>query len=308
MATVPLPANIGSYAGRQLGGGDWRTLQQYGYNPSKFGQTIGGYQVYGAGQGDVRLRAVPGATTPATTTPAAAPIAPQPARPAAPAAPQYAAGTPGGTTPSRVLVPQGMGTTATTPQTPGGATVQTAFRDQLLRQLNQDPNAVTLQDPALAAQTRAFSDAQQRAIERQQQEAAEQGFAGGNLGTGAYRQQLAGLQQQRGEAESQYGAGLLGEARNQRMQELANALGLARETIAGGEDVGLRNAALAAQTRLGESDLALRGQLGRGQLGLGLLQALLGDRQAANQLGLNAGIAGMGFNQSAMQQLLQGMR
>ena len=222
---------------------------------------------------------------PAAGAPAAAPA------PAAPVKPQLA-----------------PGTTATTPQTYGGPTVQSAFRDQLLKQLGQDPNAVTLKDPALAAQTRAFSDAQQRALERQQQEAAEQGFAGGNLGTGAYRQQLAGLQQQRGESEAQYGAGLLGEARQQRMADLMNALGLAKESIAGGEDYGLRNAALAAQTRLGESDLALRGQLGRGQLGLGLLQALLGDRQAANQLGLNAGIAGMGFNQSAMQQLLQGMR
>ena len=236
--------------------------------------------------------------TPATGAPAAAP---------APAGPPMAAGT-GPGAPSQVQVPQGYGTTATTAQQLGGATVQTAFRDQLLNQLRQDPNAVSLQDPALAAQTRAFSDAQQRAIARQQQSAAEQAFAAGAGGTGAYKTDLAGLQQQRGEAEAQYGAGLLGEARNQRMQELYNALGLARDTLAGGEDVQLRNAALQAQTSLGQGDLALRGQLGRGQLGLGLLQALLGDRQAANRLGFDVGAFNANLNQSAMQQLLSGLR
>ena len=213
---------------------------------------------------------------------------------------------PGLSSPTGALTP----TTATTPATPTPAGVpqgqpgsaapslQTAFRDQLLTQLQQqNPNQLTLQDPFLAQQSQAFSDAQQRALARQQQSAAEQAFAGGALHTGAYQSSLAGLQQQRGEAEAQYNANLLGTARDQRMAELFQALGLAKEYEA-----------LQAQTALGQGDLALRGQLGRGQLGLGLLQALLSDRQAANQLGLNAGIAGMGFNQTAMQQLLQGMR
>ena len=206
------------------------------------------------------------------------------------------------------LVPQGLGQTYATPQQAGGPTVQTQFRDALLKQLSQDPNAITLQDPALAAQTRAFSDAQQRAIERQQQTLAEQGFAGGTLGTGAYRQDLAGLQQQRGESEAQFGAGLLGEARNQRMQELYNALQLGQGQITSDEDLALRLKALQSQTALGQSDLALRSTLGRGQLGLGLLQAMLGDRQAANRLGFDVGAFNANLNQSAMQQLLAGLR
>jgi hypothetical protein len=254
----------------------------------------------GAGGGSYMIKGPAG-----TAIPAPAPIAGGAPAPAAPAKPQYAGGS---------LVPPGLGQTATTPQTPGGPTVQTAFRDQLLKQLAADPNSITLQDPALAAQTRAFSDAQQRAIERAQQEAAEQGFAGGTLGTGAYGQELRGLQQQRGESEAQFGAGLLGEARNQRMQELMNALGLARETIGQGEDIGislkdlaLREAGLKSQEKLGLSDIDLRRMLGQGNLKLGLLQAMMQDRQAANRLGFDIGSFGANLNQNAMLAAL-GMR
>ena len=304
MATVPLPANIGSYAGRQLGGGDWNTLQQYGFKPGQFGQTIGGYQVYGAGQGDVRLRQV--------TPTAPAPI---PAKPGTPAA-----AVPGGTTPAyNTPATSGLGQTYSTGAPSGltgptgapvapGSTVQTQFRDALLKQLSADPNAVSLTDPDLAPQARAFQNAQQRALEQQRRDAAEQAFAGGALGTGAYRSELAGAQQQAGEQQAQYEAGLLGSAREQRMANLMNALQLGQGQITSDEDLRLRMNALNAQTGLGAQDLALRSTLGRGQLGLGLLQAMLGDRQAANRLGFDVGAFNANLNQSAMQQLLAGLR
>ena len=238
---------------------------------------------------------------------------PAPGTAAAPAAP-------GGTTPAyNVPATTGLGQTYSTGAPPGltgptgtpvapGSTIQTQFRDALLKQLSADPNKVALTDPDLAPQARAFQDAQQRAIARQQQEAAEQGFAGGNLGTGAYRQELAGLRQQAGEQQAQFNAGLLGSAREQRMANLMNALQLGQGQITSDEDLRLRMNALNAQTGLGQQDLALRSTLGRGQLGLGLLQAMLGDRQAANRLGFDVGAFNANLNQSAMQQLLSGLR
>ena len=165
-------------------------------------------------------------------------------------------------------------------------------------------NNVNLADPDLAPQQRAFQNAQQRSQERMQQDLAEQGFAGGSLGTGAYGNDLRAVEQQRGEQESAFDAGLLKEARGLRQQQYNNAMAMGQGQIQ--SDEALRQAINASnqQYSLGAQDIGLRQQLGQGQLSLGLLQAMLQDRQSNNRLGLDAGIAGQGFNQSAMMAML----
>ena len=203
-----------------------------------------------------------------TAPPASAPVAAAPI-----AAPANTATSASSTTSS--TMPVGMSPAA-------GPGVQGAFQKSLLGLLSQDPNKVSLSDPDLAPQARAFQDAQTRSLQQQQQQLAEQAFAGGTRTTGAYGADLGALQQQQGEAIAQHNADLLGNAKQQRVQSLLGAMGLN------------------VQNTLGQGDLALRGELGRGQLGLGLLQALLGDRQANNALGLNAGEFMANLNQSAL--------
>jgi hypothetical protein len=196
-----------------------------------------------------------------------------------------------------------IGMTSSTPNvTPaGGQTVQSQFRNALLGQLNTDPNNVSLNDPGLKPQMQAFTNAQQRSQERAQQELAEQAFAGGTRGTGAYGAELGAMEQQRGENEAQFGAGLLGQERQQRLASLFQALGLGGEQLTADE-------ALRLQRELGIGDLNVRGQananqlqLGQGQLGLGLLQALLSDRQHGSSLGLQAAL---GKGQLNLQSIL----
>jgi hypothetical protein len=182
--------------------------------------------------------------------------------------------------------------TATQPGA-GGQTIQNQFRDALLGQLNTNPNTVSLSDPSLAPQVRAFQDAQTRSLAQQQQQLAEQAFAGGTRTTGAYGADLGALQQQQGEAIGQHNSDLIANEQQRRTQNLFNALGLGGNLITQGSAQGIQNS-------LGQGDLALRGQLGRGQLGLGLLQTLLGDRQANDRLGLDAGLGAANLNSAAL--------
>jgi hypothetical protein len=182
---------------------------------------------------------------------------------------------------------------AGTPGVPAGSTIQNTFRDALLGQLNTNPNDIKLTDPDLAPQARAYADEQQRATEKLQQDLAEQGFAGGALGTGAYNAELANAREQQGLNTAKYNADLLGGAKAQRLSSLFNALGLGGNLIDSASSQGV-------QQSLGQSDIALRGQLGQQQLGLGLLQALLGDRQSNNALGLQGALGAAGLNQNAL--------
>ena len=123
-----------------------------------------------------------------------------------------------------------------------------------------------------------------------QQDLAEQGFAGGALGTGAYGNDLRAVEQQRGEQESAFDAGLLRRgtraADNSRYN---NAMTMGQGQIQ--SDEALRQAINASnqQYSLGAQDIGLRQQLGQGQLSLGLLQALLrgpsGEQSARAQCG-----------------------
>jgi hypothetical protein len=182
---------------------------------------------------------------------------------------------------------------ATATQGGAGGTIQSQFRDALLGQLNTDPNSVSLTDPDLAPQARAYADEQQRSTEKLQQDLAEQGFAGGALGTGAYDAELANAREQQGMNTAKYNADLLGNAKTQRLSNLFNALGI-------GKDLLTSDASLKVQQQLGQSDIDLRSQLGKQQTGLGLLQALLGDRQSNNALGLQGALGTANLNQNAL--------
>jgi len=213
---------------------------------------------------------------------------------------QTAAPAPAGTPqPVSTQVPQGQGNTYSTPGQQGGPTIQTQFRDSLLKQLQTDPNNVSLSDPSLAPQMQAYQNAQQRSQQRAQQELAEQAFAGGTRGTGAYGAELNAMEQARGEAEAQYGAGLLQDEKTQRLESLFNALGLGQQQVQGDEQLKQAINAGNQQFSLGQSDIALRKLLGQGNLSLGVLQALLGNRQANDQLGVNSALGLAGINAGA---------
>lgn len=223
----------------------------------------------------------------AAASPKPAPIAAAPA-PAASPAPNMGSVSSSSYTSGSPLAVQ----TATQPGA-GGQNIQTQFRDALLGQLNTNPNNVSLSDPSLAPQVRAFQDAQTRSLADQQRQLAEQAFAGGTRNTGAYGADLGALQQQQGEAIGQHNAGLIADEQQRRTQNLFNALGLGSGLITQGSAQGV-------QQGLGMADINLRNKLGTGQLGLGLLTTLLNDRQTNDRLGFDAANASMGFNQDAI--------
>jgi hypothetical protein len=225
--------------------------------------------------------------------------APKPASAPAPAAPAAPAPAPNMGSSSTSTYTSGSPVALQTATQPGanGQTIQNQFRNALLGQLNTDPNNVSLSDPSLAPQARAFQDAQTRSLQQGQQQLAEQAFAGGTGHTGAYSADLGALQQQQGEAIAQHNSDLIANEQQRRTQNLFNALGLGSGLITQGSAQGVQNS-------LGMADINLRNKLGTGQLGLGLLQALLGDRQANNSLGLQAALGEMGFNQVAIQNML----
>jgi hypothetical protein len=237
---------------------------------------------------------VAAAPTPAAagTTQAPAPAAPAPAPAANALTANMGTSTTGSWSSGSPVALQ----TATQPGA-GGQTIQNQFRDALLGQLNTNPNNVSLSDADIAPQVRAFQDAQTRSLAQQQQQLAEQAFAGGTRTTGAYGADLGALQQQQGEAIGQHNADLLANAKNQRTQNLFNALGLGSGLITQGSAQGV-------QQGLGMADINLRNKLGTGQLGLGLLTTMLNDRQANDRLGFDAANAGQGFNQSAILKML----
>lgn len=226
------------------------------------------------------------------------------------------------------------------------AQVGTAFRDSLLKMLSDNQKDPSLADPALKGQMDAYSLAQTRARDRARsamaERAAQQGGAG--VDSGAFNNDLAGLFQAQGEAEGQFGAGLVGQelqnrrnqlmqaatlAGNQMSQEDSRALqreladldakirregmaqqggqfdrSLAEQARQSGVDAELKRLGITTQADLGGRDVALRGELGRGQLNLGLLSALLQNQQFGQRLGADVGMFNSRSNSDALLQML----
>jgi hypothetical protein len=79
-------------------------------------------------------------------------------------------------------------------------------------------------------------------------------------------------------------------------------------------DLGVRNRSIDLQGLLGAGDLDLRnrgltqqGQLGRGSLAMQLFQSLMGNQQFYDQMGMSAAQWQAMLNQSAIQQIFQGL-
>lgn len=230
-----------------------------------------------------------------------------------------------------------QGQTSQTPVAPAGQppqTIQGAYQQALMSRLTANPTPGSVQDdPALAAQSGAFKQAQSRGEARQRNALAERAAATGTLESGGFDAGVQQLGADRAFAEGQFDAGLIGQAREQRMNELFQALALAGNQLGedermqlqlellelqrqqqadatrlGGRELDIREQGINAQNTLGQGDLSLRGELGRGQLGLGLLSTLLNDRQVNTGQGIQLGLGTAGLNQNAVLGLLQGTR
>ncbi|HEX5010215.1 MAG TPA: hypothetical protein VFY71_07425 [Planctomycetota bacterium] len=187
-----------------------------------------------------------------------------------------------------------------------------AFRTALTARLQANPIPTSIaDDPALAAQSGAFRQAQQRAADRSRSAGMEALSAQGLGSSGSAASMARKVDADRAMAEGAFDAGLLGDARKQNMAELFQAMGLYQqgdqydrglaEQVASrlaGQDI--QRQGLAAQTRLGEGDLALRGELGRAGNQNQLLGLLLNNRYQNDTLGLNAGLAQQGINTNAL--------
>lgn len=110
----------------------------------------------------------------------------------------------------------------------GGAGAQGGLRqallDLIMGRINQGP--VNADDPIIANQVNAFRRQKQRQFDRDRAMLAERRAAQGLSGSGAFESGLEGLAQTRGEEESSFGAGLLGQAQQARAQEIMQALTL----------------------------------------------------------------------------------
>jgi hypothetical protein len=194
---------------------------------------------------------------------------------------------------------------------PPPPTIQSSFKDALLKQLGVNQEAPSLSDPALKAQADAFSLAQQRGNERAQNQLAEQAALEGTRTSGGFLSDKLGLEQQRGEAEGAFNAGLVGQEAAARRDKLVQYVALAGNTLTEQDRMAVQkeladlNAQIereriAQQGTLGQADIGLRGRLGEAQVNLGLLQALMQNQQFGQGLGAQLGQ----YNQNALLQTL----
>lgn len=102
------------------------------------------------------------------------------------------------------------------------------YKDALMKFLADAGTPASLDDPTLKGQADAFSNAQTRARERARADMAERAAqdGGGGVDSGAFEGGLSSLQQAQGEAEGSFNAGLLGDANNQKLQQMQSALSM----------------------------------------------------------------------------------
>jgi len=139
---------------------------------------------------------------------------------------------------------------------PAAPTVDSAFKDSLLKMLGQNQADPTLTDPALKAQSEAFSLQQTRAKERAREALAERRGAnaeagGAGVNSGGFDQDLVGLEQAQGEATGAHDAGLLSNELQQRRSQLMQAAALAGNTLD-------NESRLAMQKQLADVDAEIR--------------------------------------------------
>ena len=227
-----------------------------------------------------------------------------------PLAQQGAAGAPAA--PGAPGAPAAPGAPGADPNAPP-ATVADAFKKTLMDKLNQGP--VSLNDPALKAQSDAYAVGQTRGSEMQRAQAAErlasQGLGSSGAADGAY----SGIAERAGENMAGFNAGLMGDAAKQQADEIRAYMTIAGNQLNADEarklqdtltrlDIDARKYGIDKQAALGQGDLDLRGQLGSGQLNLGLLQALMQNDQFGRGLNQQGSQFSAGLDQQGILGLL----
>lgn len=212
-----------------------------------------------------------------------------------------------GATPG-AAAPGAAGTPAAGAASPAApANVNDAFKNKLLELMGQS-STVSETDPSVAGQIHANEVGQQRSFERRRAMAAERAAAsGGRLGDA----ELDTLASARGDAESAGNAGIMGQAAQQRKQEIMQALTLGGQYLSDQDkntltkqlaelDAQIKREGISSQTSLGQGDLALRGRLGDMQGNLSLLGLLQGNQQFNTGLSNSNAQFSAGLNQQAL--------
>lgn len=228
-----------------MGGGHWTGAQWVPKNHPLAGAAPDGTPAPGAG-GGTPPPAPPapgeGPTTPPGTPqrPSAMPPSPPPA---ATPAPQIPLGTPGQTpntightTPvpgprGRVTAPGLIDASQQTVPTVDGTgdPIDAAYRSALLEMLSRDPNQVSLTDPDIAPQQRAFQAAQERSALKNRAGLMERASAEGIADTEATRAAGRAIEQQAGQAIGANDAALIGQTMQARREQLAMAVQMAQQ-------------------------------------------------------------------------------
>jgi hypothetical protein len=145
----------------------------------------------------------------------------------------------------------------------------------------------------------------------------EQLGASGLESSGAASSAQRKIDQDRAMQEGSFDADLLGNARQERMQELQAFLSIAGNTLSNEErnaldrelaqlDAAVKREGIASTASLGKSDLDLRRELGLGGLNQNLLSILLNNRTENDRTGLTAAQMGLNANQQALIAMLGG--
>lgn len=188
-------------------------------------------------------------------------------------------------------------TPGSAPGTPQG-TVDDTYRQQLLSLMGRYSAPVSPTDPAIAAQTNAYSAARQMAQREEQAGIAEQAGARGLATSGAADAETQGSQENMGRDIGQNAASTIGTEITNRRNALQQVLTLAGNSMSDDEknalqlqiaqlDDATKRYGIDSSAALGQGQLSLQGELGRGGLSLSLLEALMNNQNQENSMGLN---------------------
>jgi len=233
-------------------------------------------------------------TSKAATNPSALPNVPQPA-------PSVA----GQTAPAQAQAasyysPNAQNTPTMTTSNQG---MQDVVRNSYLQQATQGTN-INMNDPVIRQQQDAFESAQERSRRNSIADTAEAANAQGLGNSGALTAENRLINEQAGQADSQFAAQLAANELANRRQEIQNALSGMNGMISGDQARMLQEELAKIEEKMGYADLALRGELGRGGLANDRLSITNANDQFNKRLGFDIGNAQMGYNRDAMLSLL----
>lgn len=204
-------------------------------NPDPFAEIGGGVQIDG-GWVPNSNPAAHQAQTPTPEVSAATPV------------PALAAVTPTPLDPVAPPVTQAPVTPVPTAAPPEGDPINDTFRAAVMKMLTAQATPGDVQNDPRAA---AYRNAQRRNQDRARAQAAETANSDGTIGSGGFDGEMRGMDQQRGEAEAQFEAGLVGEQMKERRADLMYAMSVAQQ-------LGDREYAADLQRELAQLDAQIR--------------------------------------------------